>query len=172
MSDSNSTKRAFAAALKGLMEQNQFDKISVSDICESCGMNRKSFYYHFRDKYDLVNWIFDIEFIGVAGRKKIDEPWVYLGKLCEYFDLNRRFYSRALLIEGPNSFSSHFREMLKPVVSILMQEILKEPKYYEFQIEFYSDAFVGAIERWLFKKNSETPEMFITMLKSCIPYHN
>ena len=26
-------------------------------------MNRKSFYYHFRDKYDLVNWIFYVDFI-------------------------------------------------------------------------------------------------------------
>lgn len=44
--------------MKKLMEKKPFSKISVGDICEDCGMNRKSFYYHFRDKYDLVNWIF------------------------------------------------------------------------------------------------------------------
>lgn len=53
--DSNLTKRALAAAMKELMEQMPFSKISVSDIAEQCGMNRKSFYYHFKDKYDLVN---------------------------------------------------------------------------------------------------------------------
>lgn len=57
MADSNITKRALAAALKELMEQKPFSKINVADICEKCGMNRKSFYYHFKDKYDLVNWI-------------------------------------------------------------------------------------------------------------------
>ena len=56
--DSNLTKRALAAAMKELMEQMPFSKISVSNIAEQCGMNRKSFYYHFKDKYDLVNWIF------------------------------------------------------------------------------------------------------------------
>ena len=45
-------------ALKGLMAEMPFEKINVSQICERCGMNRKSFYYHFKDKYDLVNWIF------------------------------------------------------------------------------------------------------------------
>ena len=59
---SNITKKALAMAMKELIEQIPFSKISVSDICEKCGMNRKSFYYHFKDKYDLVNWIFDVEF--------------------------------------------------------------------------------------------------------------
>ena len=58
MSDSNLTKNALAASMKKLMREKPFDKISVSDICIDCGINRKSFYYHFRDKYDLVNWIF------------------------------------------------------------------------------------------------------------------
>ena len=56
MADSNITKRALAAALKELMEQKPFSKINVAEICEKCGMNRKSFYYHFKDIYDLADW--------------------------------------------------------------------------------------------------------------------
>lgn len=69
MADSNITKKALAGALKELMDTKPFQKISVSDICERCQMNRKSFYYHFKDKYDLMNWIYDTEFIGVAKNK-------------------------------------------------------------------------------------------------------
>ena len=58
---SNATKQAFADALRKLLEQKPFAKISVSHICEECGMNRKSFYYHFKDKYDLVNWILTLK---------------------------------------------------------------------------------------------------------------
>ena len=54
MADSNITKKALAAALKELMEEMPFEKIGIGDICERCGMHRKSFYYHFKDKYDLV----------------------------------------------------------------------------------------------------------------------
>ena len=53
MADSNITKKALASALKELMETVPFSKISIGDICEKCDMNRKSFYYHFKDKYDL-----------------------------------------------------------------------------------------------------------------------
>ena len=63
MADSNITKQALSNALKELLAERPFEKSSVSDICQKCSMNRKSFYYHVRDKDDLVNWIFDTEFI-------------------------------------------------------------------------------------------------------------
>lgn len=49
MADSYITKRALATSLRELMQEQPFDKISVSQICDGCGMNRKSFYYHFKD---------------------------------------------------------------------------------------------------------------------------
>lgn len=63
MADSSITKKALANAMKELMEQKKFSKINVGEICSLCNMNRKSFYYHFKDKYDLVNWIFYSEFV-------------------------------------------------------------------------------------------------------------
>ena len=71
MADSNITKNALAVSMKKLMEKKPFSKISVGDICEDCGMNRKSFYYHFRDKYDLVNWIFYVDFIERMDYEKV-----------------------------------------------------------------------------------------------------
>ena len=85
MPDSNITKRALAQAMKELMAAHPFSKISVGDICEACGMNRKSFYYHFRDKQDLVNWIFESEFVETL---QVDEDtcgWSLLACMCHYF---------------------------------------------------------------------------------------
>ena len=62
VAESGVTKKVLAYALKNLMETRPLNKITVGDICEACDMNRKSFYYHFQDKYDLVNWIFYTEF--------------------------------------------------------------------------------------------------------------
>ena len=47
MPDSNITKKALAQTMKELMAKQPFSKISVGDICDACGMSRKSFYYHF-----------------------------------------------------------------------------------------------------------------------------
>ena len=58
MSDALITKRAIATGLKELVDEKPFNKISIRDITEKCGLNRQTFYYHFQDKYELVNWIY------------------------------------------------------------------------------------------------------------------
>lgn len=121
MADSNITKRALAISLKELMAEQPFDKINVAQICERCDMNRKSFYYHFKDKYDLVNWIFDTEFIALLKDENLDvshsnykERWAVMEKICRYFYQNHGFYRKALQIKGQNSFRDHFREYIQP----------------------------------------------------------
>ena len=50
------TKRALEASLKNLLLKKPLNKITVNDITEDCGINRMTFYYHFKDIYDLVEW--------------------------------------------------------------------------------------------------------------------
>ena len=50
------TKYALENSLKKLLAQKPLNKITVSDITEDCGINRMTFYYHFKDIYDLVEW--------------------------------------------------------------------------------------------------------------------
>lgn len=53
---SQTTKRALEASLKNLLAQKPLDKITINDIATDCGINRMTFYYHFKDIYDLVEW--------------------------------------------------------------------------------------------------------------------
>ena len=50
-------KRALEASLKKLLLEKPLNKITINDITEDCGVNRMTFYYHFKDIYDLVDWI-------------------------------------------------------------------------------------------------------------------
>ena len=58
MSDSLITKKAIAQCLKNLAAEKSFLKISIGDITAACGLNRQTFYYHFQDKYELLDWIY------------------------------------------------------------------------------------------------------------------
>lgn len=53
MTSSIISKKIIANSLKQLMEAEPFHKISVSDIMVNCQMRRQTFYYHFKDKFDL-----------------------------------------------------------------------------------------------------------------------
>lgn len=50
------TKRALEQSLKNLLLKKPLNKITINDIAEDCGINRMTFYYHFKDIYDLVEW--------------------------------------------------------------------------------------------------------------------
>ena len=49
----------FAKAIKSLIKTQPLDKITVTDIVSTAGKTRQTFYRHFQDKYDLVNWYFE-----------------------------------------------------------------------------------------------------------------
>lgn len=113
MADSNITKKALAGVMKDLMCKMPFSKISVSDICEVCGMNRKSFYYHFKDKYDLINWIFYTEFFETACSGPFENGWDFIQSICDYFYENHTFYRKAFEITGQNSFRDYFQDRMR-----------------------------------------------------------
>ena len=168
MPDSNITKRALAQTMKDLMAERPFAKISVGDICERCGMNRKSFYYHFRDKHDLVNWIFQTEFIETLHLTDYANAWVFLGAICAYFYQERDFYRSALLIEGQNSFRDYFIETVSPFLKAFTEDIFQGVEDPAFYITFFEDAFMAAILRWLTGSQPMSAEVFSQQLRDVL----
>ncbi|MDD6715832.1 MAG: TetR/AcrR family transcriptional regulator C-terminal domain-containing protein [Firmicutes bacterium] len=149
MADSNATKNALAASMKKLMRKKPFEKISVSDICEDCGINRKSFYYHFRDKYDLVNWIFYVGFIGELDVNSYDSGWDMYSDMCKYFYREKEFYNAALKIEGQNSFKDYLIETVSPLAEFFLKDILPHNEDDSFVVAFVTDALLTSLVRWL-----------------------
>lgn len=43
------TKRALEQSLKNLLLKKPLTKITVGDITDDCGINRMTFYYHFKN---------------------------------------------------------------------------------------------------------------------------
>ncbi len=168
MANSNITKQALANALRELMEETTFDKIQVAHICERCDMNRKSFYYHFKDKYDLLNWIFDTEIMPViqnnSETEQLQQCVEAIRNVCNYFYENRNFYRKALKIQGQNSFAEHFKEYIMPFLRVRLIYLVGEENVDEFTLNFFTDAAVCAIERWLLDKNCIPPEELVAKI--------
>ena len=71
----STTKEALGAALRQMMTVKPIDKITVKDLVEICGVNRQTFYYHFDDVYDLLEWVFEDDANRVLPRKVVYEHW-------------------------------------------------------------------------------------------------
>lgn len=168
MADSNITKRALAASLKELMMTHRFEHIQVTHICERCGMNRKSFYYHFKDKYDLLNWIFDTEFgafeQNFSDLSSFENRLERIREICQYFYVNRIFYRNALQVTGQNSFGDHFQECMIDIIKKRLSYYLVGEVLDDFEVLFFSDALFGTFKRWLSDENCMPPDEFVDRL--------
>lgn len=168
MADSTITRNALASSLKKLMAQKPFSRISINDICEGCGMNRKSFYYHFKDKYDLVNWIFYTEFVSHLHIDRYTSGWQLLEDICRYFYSERQFYRCALAITGQNSFRDYFLDTVKPLIPFFFADHLSDSPNHAFMIDFLCDGFLQALLRWLSSDTERTAEEFLAQLKEVL----
>ena len=71
------TKHALEASLKNILLKKPLNKITVKDIADDCGINRMTFYYHFKDIYDLVEW----SCINDASKRSVTRKPMILGKM-------------------------------------------------------------------------------------------
>lgn len=160
------TKKALAAALKNLLEHKTLDKITVSDLTDACGVNRQTFYYHFKDIYDLLEWIYKDDATRVIPGKKTHDNWkdAYL-KLFRYVQKNR-----ALVM---NTYHSLQRDLLENYVHneayLLVKEVVDEcaegrqvrEEDKAFVAKFYQYALVDIVLEWLDHGMKEEPEHIV-----------
>lgn len=170
MATTAATKKAIATALKELLASEPFEQIRVGDICERSGRNRKSFYYHFKDKYDLVCWIFDTELVTRLREAILTEELSFeevASRLMTYFYENRSFYRKILQIQGQNSFREYFGRM----VGGYLRELMGFPtggQEQSFCIAFYTDAILQSLERWLLQTPTLPPDVYLSLLRASL----
>ena len=167
--EAKTTIQAYMTELsEQLLSSMANDIFPFSDICAKCNMNRKSFYYHFRDKFDLVNWIFDVEYLNHVQIGKNLIGWDSVLHLCNYFYENKDFYRKAMKVEDQNSFINHFRDLVSPLMAEDIREIVGEQTDADFYVNFFCDAVICAFGRWISQKEPIPPQKFVELLKSCI----
>lgn len=161
------TKQALANALKECMRHQPLSQISIQDIVAQCCLNRNSFYYHFKDKYELVTWIFDTESAPFFVQETQD-IWEEFYKTFQFFYDNKAFYTCAIQDEGQNSFANHFYEVLKGTFMDSVAELFPNSEDQEFFATFFLDALLACIKRWLMGGAAQTPEELTHLLKTIL----
>ncbi len=99
------TKELIASGVKELMLSMSFEKITIRMIAEKAGIIRPTFYYHFQDKYEVLEWIVRSELLEpikyMLDKGMLEESQKYIFSAIE---ADREFYKRAFDITGQNSF--------------------------------------------------------------------
>lgn len=121
----NAIDLVLAESLKELAATRPIDKITIKEITDRAGVIRPTFYNHFQDKYELLEWIVENELIGPA-RPLLDNGMMREGIafMVTTMERERDFYVQAAKLEGQNSFL----EILKKNVTQLVVDYVDEEK--------------------------------------------
>lgn len=150
----NRTKEMLAESLMKLLARRTLDKITIQDIVDDCGYNRQTFYYHFHDIYDLIDWIF------AAQTQELIEKCRACGSLdvgveavIAYMRENRRLILNILRsVNGEKLLDNLYRSAQSIVLSALenhpgVQELSTE--YRGLVAEAFKYALAGLLIDWM-----------------------
>lgn len=169
------TRQLLAASLRKLLKKKSLSKITVSEITADCGVNRKTFYYHFQDIYDLFKWMLEQETVEVI--KKFDlliDCREAIEFVMDYVIENRHIVNSAyddLGREGlKRFFYADFIGIIQSYIDGIARQNGMQPDedYITFLSGFFTEAISGTILSWC----TNSPSMHLSREKTLLYLEN
>ncbi len=148
------TRKMLADSLKVQLTRKPLEKITISDITNGCDMNRMTFYYHFRDIYDLLDWMFRDIAERVLRRGSDMDSWE--SALEEMFRLtleNKDFILHIYRSLGWGRAERYLYDLISPLVRVQVMKYASRAdvseENAEFVVTFLSYGITGNVVEWI-----------------------
>lgn len=167
------TKRALEQSLKNLLLKKPLTKITVGDIADDCGINRMTFYYHFKDIYDLVEWSCLEDAKRALDEKKTYDTWQQgLLQIFEAVQENKPFILNVYRCVHREQVEKY----LQPLVDQLLLGVIDEEsdgvsvrdEDKRFIAQIYSYILIGLMLDWIKDDMREDPQRIVDRLAKLI----
>ncbi len=161
------TKLWIADKMKEIMKKKPIDKIRITEICQAAEIERSTFYYHFKDKYELVAWIF----FQSADRTNVIDPQ---DAACAMKQMKNDmlFYKRAYEDTSQNALWQYMLEYFAEKYTRLARE-MSGMEYLDaqtvFSIRLYCYGTVGMTREWVLQDNVSSAETIVQMMFASMP---
>lgn len=173
-SASERTKRNLAAVLKEKMAKKPLEQITIQELTEACGMQRRAFYYHFEDIYALVKWMFQEEAISLLQQQEGTLLWQEgLLQLFHYLEENKAVCLCALRSSGHDALKRFFGADLEGIFSKEMKKMARrlDLDLDPHGIPLFVSALGGIVEAWLLDLLPDTPEKMVSRINGFLQSH-
>lgn len=170
------TKKALSNALKEMLKEKPVNKITISDLCEKTGIRRQTFYYHFQDLPELIEWTCYVEVESVLKENRNYSSWE--AGFLDIFKLAKKEKSFIMNIYHGVSVSllqDYMCRLTYPLLKHVVDEVAENLKIddvtqsdKEFIERFYTIAFVDIVISWVDKDMKDDPKEIIDHLSPLI----
>lgn len=171
MAITRDTKGMFADELEAMMERLPLSKVRVRDLCARCGVERRVFYYHFKDKFDLVAWMFERDYSSAANGTAPYSIELYAEAHRKLW-ARRAFYRRAFEEDSQNSIWRYLLQFSIEANEAVLKRHLGVAALapdLAFEARHFAYGNVGCMVEWLRGGIDATPAQLATRMFSCMP---
>lgn len=167
------TKKAIAYTFKDLLKEKPFNKITINDIANKCDINRQTFYYHFQDIKDLVEWLCIDEVDNILNKNDECEKWedkflmIFKVVLKEKEVVENIYHSVSVEVLRTNLYRLVYPIIYSEIVEESKGKNLREEDK-KFITDFYKYAFVSIVLDWIDKGMIENPEIIVLKVSNLI----
>lgn len=157
------TKKALENAFSALLEERPFSKITVADVANKAGVNRHTFYYHYRNIDDMIVYCVKeaIEKIYNGAEYTAEDNDGFLELLIYVY--NHRQYMLAIMHSSSRSqFMRAVEDSLYKLIDNLIDRtsrfnVIRNTDH-DYVVRFYLYGVSGLFEDWMDKGMVEPPE--------------
>lgn len=152
----NEIDQLLADSLKELVAKRPVDKITIKEITDRAGVIRPTFYNHFQDKFELIEWIINTDLLEPI------RPLIHIGMTSEAMVLlftnieqNKVFYARLVKLDSPVTFHEIAQKCVKTMLLSIIEEQMtgKGTKHKwltpEIIASYYAQSMCFAAEVWI-----------------------
>lgn len=161
--DMTNTKQAIAESLKHLLLKKPITKITINDITEDCHISRMTFYYHFNDIYDLVEWVCEEDARAALSDNRTLDTWQHgFTALLETVRENKVFILNVYRSVDRMQIEQYLKRVTERLLLAIINEqadgisISDENKRYI--ANFFTYGFIGIMLEWIHHDMREEPE--------------
>lgn len=143
-----------------LLQNNELNQITVSDICKITGLNRSTFYANFLDIYDLADSI----------RKKLEEDFSQLFTNTSTREQNGALKMFTHIKENQLFYKTYFKLGYDQEHAVMIYDVERAEtdfnnKNIKYHIEFFRNGINAIIKLWLNGGCKESPEEMAEIIK-------
>lgn len=168
MQQKREVKILLADSFKELVLEKSVEKITIKEITDRAGVIRVTFYNHFQDKYELLEWICREEIVSPTrillqnNMRREAVRFMFTAILK-----NKDFYSHVAHTQGQNSFSSTVRQLICETIEEYFKsnEFDKNVKYSwlsgKWVADYYAMSLTHILMSWIDRDMSVSPEEMV-----------
>jgi AcrR family transcriptional regulator len=165
------TKKMFADELENMLRTMPMDKVRVTDLCQRCSATTPTFYYYFKDKYDLAAWVYLSDISASFGDKEPEYSPERIADSLKNMNLRWSLYKKLFADKSQNSIIKYGLMYTQKLIDDVVRTTTgRAPTKQELlEAKHHTYGIFGLQQEWIFGEIDLSPEELAQFLYDHTP---